>query len=245
MTLFITFVIAIGGSLLYINGGYNIQSIYALNMQIEDEIIICIDPGHQAKGDSKLEAIGPGSTSKKARVSSGTSGVATKKSEYEVNLDAALILKDILINKGYKVIMTRETHDVNISNAERAQIANSGKANMTIRLHCDSIKDSSKTGASILVPSKNNKFSPNIYKPSYDYAKSIKDTFSNSGIKVLGIFERSDITGFNWSNVPVVIVEMGFMSNYNEDKMLSDKTYITKMMNALSEALNNYFNKES
>lgn len=248
---FIVFVLVVGTLVLFINQKeymesiQNMESINTLNVEQQNEYVICIDAGHQAKGDSSLESIGPGSNAKKARVSSGTSGISTKKNEYEVNLEAALILKDILINKGYKVIMTRETHNVNISNAERAQIANVNNANMTIRLHCDSIKDSSKSGASILVPNKNNKYSPYIYEPSFKYAKNIKEQFSNNGIKVLGIFERNDITGFNWSKGPVVIVEMGFMSNYNEDKMLSNKTYITKMMTSLSDALNNYFNKQS
>ncbi|MEG0579786.1 MAG: N-acetylmuramoyl-L-alanine amidase, partial [Niameybacter sp.] len=52
--------------------------------------------------------------------------------------------------------------------------------------------------------------------------------------------ERSDMTGFNWSTVPVVIFEMGFMSNYNEDQMLSNPAYQTKLMEAVGEALDTY-----
>ena len=201
---------------------------------------ICIDPGHQKKGDSKLEPTSPNSSSKKPRVSQGTEGIGSKKAEYIVNLEASLLLKDILIEKGYNVIMTRESHEANISNAERAEVANKAKANMTIRIHCDSLKDTSKTGASILIPSKNSNNTKSIYEESNKFANILKENLKNQGIKVNGIFEREDITGFNWSTVPVVILEMGFMSNYCEDKMLCDPCYQKKLMNIVADSLEIY-----
>ncbi len=206
----------------------------------KENFTVCIDPGHQAKGDAKAEPIAPGSGQRKARVSSGTSGVGTKKAEYKVNLEAAIILKELLQAKGYQVVMTRETHDINISNAERAEVANKAKADMTIRLHCDSIGNSGKSGVVLLVPAKKGAHTAAIYEPSYKYAQLLKESLQTRGIKVNGIFERSDITGFNWSRVPVVIFEMGFMSNWSEDKMLSDKNYQTKLMQAVTQSLEVY-----
>lgn len=201
---------------------------------------VCIDPGHQGKGDEKGEPVAPGSGNKKPRVSSGTAGIATKKAEHVVNLEAAMILKDLLVQKNYNVIMTRETADVNISNAERAEIANNENANITIRIHCDSINDSGKTGATILVPAKNSQYTKNIYCESNKYAEILKKSLQNNNIKVNGVFERNDITGFNWSKVPVIILEMGFMSNYNEDKMLSDPNYQKLLMESVSESIDKY-----
>lgn len=206
----------------------------------KEPFVVCIDPGHQAKGDPKGEPVAPGSGNQKARVASGTTGVATKKPEYAVNLEAALILKDLLAAKGYNVVMTRETNDINISNVERAQVANNAKADMTIRLHCDSIANSGKTGAVLLVPAKNGRHTEGIYPASQKYAELLKKSLTDSGVKVNGIFERDDMTGFNWSTVPVVIFEMGFMSNWNEDRMLSDKNYQIKLMTAVVEALDAY-----
>lgn len=206
----------------------------------KEPFVICIDPGHQAKGDPKSEPIAPGSGNRKARVSSGTSGVATKKPEYAVNLEAGLILKSLLEEKGYKVVMTRETNEVNISNAERAQVANNAKADMTIRLHCDSIGNGGKSGAVLLIPSKTGKYTAGIHAASKTYAEFLKTALQQSGVKVNGIFERSDMTGFNWSTVPVVIFEMGFMSNWNEDRMLADKAYQTKLMKAVISAIEAY-----
>lgn len=209
----------------------------------EEKFVVCIDPGHQAKGDPKGEPIAPGSGNKKARVASGTAGVGSKKPEYAVNMEAGLILKELLEQKGYQVVMTRETNEVNISNVERAQVANEAKADMTVRLHCDSIGNSGKSGAVLIVPSKTGKYTAGIYPASYKYAECLKKALQDAGVKVNGIFERSDMTGFNWSQVPVVIFEMGFMSNWSEDRMLCDKSYQTKLMQAVVAAIEAYQGK--
>ena len=208
--------------------------------EFEKEFIVCIDPGHQEKGDKRGEPIAPGSSATKARVSSGTCGVATKKNEYVVNLEAALKLKSILEEKDYNIIMTRESHNVNISNVERAKIANDNNADLAIRIHRDSLNDGSKTGATILIPDKKSKYTSEIYNESFEFSNILMKKLKENGVKVNGVFERNDITGFNWSKVPVVILEMGFMSNYTEDKMLSDPDYQLKLMNCVAEALDEY-----
>ncbi|MEG1310843.1 MAG: N-acetylmuramoyl-L-alanine amidase [Romboutsia sp.] len=207
----------------------------------EKKYLVCIDPGHQSKGDSNLESVAPGSGNKKARVSSGATGVATKKPEYVLNLEASTVLKHILEGKGYEVIMTRETHDVNISNAERATLANEKKADMVVRIHADSLDNSSKTGASILIPSKSSKYTTSIYEKSNKCAELIKTSMKNNNIELNGIFERDDLTGFNWSQVPVVLVEMGFLSNYNEDQMMSNPEYQRKLMQTVADGVEEYF----
>ena len=206
-----------------------------------EKYLICIDPGHQEKGDWRTEPVGPGAPYQKARVSSGTVGISTKKPEYILNLEASQVLKHILISKGFEVIMTRESHDVNISNMERATFANDKNANMVIRIHADGSDNTSITGASILIPSQKGKYTSSIFEASYECANLIKSKMDNSGFKVNGIFERDDLTGFNWSKVPVVLVEMGFMSNYNEDEMMSNKDYQRKMMQSIADGVEEYF----
>ena len=237
----------IAGILIMMLAISNIQSFgYALNPEEEKEesagknIIICIDPGHQSKRDPRGEPVSPGSGNLKARVSAGTAGIATKKPEYQVNLEAAILLRDMLNDENYNVIMTRESNEVNISNVERAQIANEANADITIRIHCDSVTDSSKTGATILIPSKKCNNASNIYDNSSVFANILKEKLTNAQIKVNGVFERTDITGFNWSEVPVIILEMGFMSNYEEDKMLSDTNYQKKLMTCVKESIEEY-----
>lgn len=206
-----------------------------------EKYTICIDPGHQLKGDSNTEQIAPDSGSYKIRVSSGTSGVATKKPEYELNLEASLKLKHILESRGYKVLMTRESHDVNISNKERAIFANQNNADMVVRIHADGSNDSGITGACILIPSKDGQYTSSIFDDSFECAKYVNQNMQNKGFKVNGIFERSDLTGFNWSKVPVVLVEMGFMSNYTEDQNMASPQYQEKMMKCIADGLDQYF----
>lgn len=210
-------------------------------IETNKDILICIDPGHQEKGDKTLEEVAPGSSNKKPRVSQGATGVSTKKPEYILNLEASLILKEILVQKGYNVIMTRESHDVNISNSERAIFANENNADFVVRIHADSLDDSSKTGACVLIPSVNNKYTTAIYDLSKKGGEYIGESMKSDGIKVNGIFEREDITGFNFSTVPVVIVEMGFLSNYSEDNMMSDVSYQRKIMESISNGLDKFF----
>lgn len=106
----------------------------------------------------------------------------------------------------------------------------------------DSLLDSSKTGATILVPNKECEWTKEIYENSYTFATILQEKLKEGNIKVNGVFERKDITGFNWSKVPVIILEMGFMSNYNEDTMLSNPNYQKKIMNCVSEAIDEYQN---
>lgn len=218
-----------------------VSNLNTVTIKQNEKYTICIDPGHQLKGDSDTEQMAPDSGSYKARVSSGTAGIATKKPEYELNLEASLKLKHILESRGYKVLMTRESHDVNISNMERAIFANENNADMVVRIHADGSNDSGVTGASILIPSKDGQYTSGIFSDSSECAKYVNENMKNNGFKVNGIFERSDLTGFNWSKVPVVLVEMGFMSNYTEDQNMASPQYQEKMMKCIADGLDQYF----
>lgn len=206
-----------------------------------EQYIICIDPGHQTKGDMSEEPVAPGSSEKKFKVSWGTQGVATKIPEYELTLSASKILKKDLEQMGFKVIMTRETNDVNITNSERAIFANDNNADLVIRIHADGSDDLSTTGASLHIPSQGSQYTSKIYPESNECAKLISLQMKQDGFKVNDIYQRSDLTGFNWSKVPVVLVEMGFMSNPEEDKKMAEASYQEKMMKSVAEGAQAYF----
>ena len=194
-----------------------------------EQYIICIDPGHQTKGEKKF------------KVSWGTQGVATKIPEYELTLSASKILKKDLEQMGFKVIMTRETNDVNITNSERAIFANDNNADLVIRIHADGSDDSSTTGASLHIPSQDSQYTSKIYPESNECAKLISLQMKQDGFKVNDIYQRIDLTGFNWSKVPVVLVEMGFMSNPEEDQKMAETSYQEKMMKSVAEGAQAYF----
>lgn len=210
---------------------------------LNEKYVICIDPGHQREGDMSEEPIGPGSSEMKFKVSYGTQGVATGIPEYEINLQASKILRTYLEKMGFKVIMTRETHDVNITNSERAIFANENDADLVIRIHADGSENPETSGMSLQIPAENGTYTKKIFKESNRCAAIMSLYLKNDGFKFNNIYERSDLTGFNWSEVPSVLVEMGFMSNAEEDQKLSQKEYQQKMMKTIANAIQTYFEK--
>lgn len=203
-----------------------------------------IDPGHQLKGNSKKEPIAPNSTKMKAKVTSGTTGRFSKVPEHVLNLQVGLKLKEKLESMGATVVMTREKAEVDISNIERAKICNEANCDMVLRLHADGADDSKINGYSILVPS--GKYTEKIQKKSTSFAKILdkKIAYNCGEIKSRGLSKRSDMTGFNWSKVPVIILEMGFMSNKKDDEIMQTQEYQKKLVSAVASALIEYKNQK-
>jgi len=148
-------------------------------------------------------------------------------------MKVALKLKALLEKDNYKVIMTKTQHNENPGNVERAEVGNANKADLVIRIHCDSLDNQKVQGASMLVPRKTG-YGKNISNVSKQYGQIILESLVNEcKMANKGVVERNDLTGFNWSKVPVVLVEMGFMSNPKEDQMLNDETYQNKLAQGL------------
>lgn len=204
--------------------------------------VVVIDPGHQLRGDSTQEPNGPGSSVMKARVTSGTSGVATGVAEYILNLNISLKLKTELENRGYTVYMTRSTHDVNISNMERAQYATSVGADIAVRIHANGAGSASVSGAETLVPSASNPYVSHLASASYSLGKNIIDSYcAATGFKNRGVIGNDTMTGINWSQVPVAILELGFMSNPAEDAAMQDATMQNNMVQGIANGIDAYF----
>jgi N-acetylmuramoyl-L-alanine amidase len=176
--------------------------------------VVVIDPGHQARGDYTLEPIGPGSSTRKPKVSSGTRGVVTGTPESQLVLAVSLMVRDELERRGVQVIMTRTTQNVNISNIERTLIANRAGADLYLRVHADGHSDSRAHGIHTMYPAVISGWTDDIAVPSRRAAELIQTALiAATGAHDRGIDARSDMTGFNWSDVPAVIPEIGFMTN--------------------------------
>ncbi|MCU5458800.1 MULTISPECIES: N-acetylmuramoyl-L-alanine amidase [Bacillus cereus group] len=207
----------------------------------QGKFLVVIDPGHQQKANLNLEPIGPGATTQKYKVTDGTTGVVTKKREAILVLEMAFILKEKLEAKGIQVLMTRTSQDVDISNKERATFANDYKANLFLRLHADGSENPNQSGFAVLTPAEGSPYTKEIYAESLQISQTIVNKMrENQQVKVNGIKFREDLSGFNWAKVPGVLLELGFMSNPEEDKKLSDPQYVNSLLQSVTDSIEEY-----
>ena len=206
---------------------------------------VVIDAGHQTRPDYSMEPNGPGSSVMKRKVSSGTEGIVTRIPEYKLNLNVSLKLRDELKKRGYTVIMIRETNDVNLSNAQRAQIANSNKADVFIHVHANGDSNNKSTnGCMTLCQTKNNPYNSYLYSKCRLLADCVLNKFSAAtGARALKVWETDTMTGINWSKVPVTTIEMGYMSNPQEDRKMQDPNYQKKMVTGIADGIDEYIRR--
>ena len=207
--------------------------------------VVAIDAGHQARGNSQLEPIGPGASTQKAKVAGGATGTATRIPEYQTTLNVSLKLRNVLQSRGYKVVMIRTTNDVNISNRERAEMANNAGAGAFIRLHCDGIDNSGVTGASVQEPANGNPYmSAGNMSASQSLGRTVLNHYcSTTGIRNRGMAARNDLSGINWCKTPVCLLEMGFISNGDEDRKLNNSDFQQKIAEGIANGIDAYFGR--
>ena len=198
---------------------------------------VCIDPGHQDHEMKEEEPIGPGASQGKKKLSPGTKGTVSGKYEYEVVLEIGLKLKTELERRGYEVSMTRSTNNVNLSNVDRAQYANGQQSEVFLRLHCDYNTDASRKGVHAIAPANDN---PYLEEKIIEKSQKLADILAASQAKATGQVtqtnsRRNDLTGINWAKMPVTIVEMGFMSNVEEDRFLTSTDGQGKIVKGLAD----------
>ena len=156
----------------------------------------------------------------KAKATGGTQGKFTGVPEYELNMNISKLLKTELEKRGYQVLLTRQDNETAISNKERAELA-------------------TKWGADI---SSENPFVSHLHEKSYALGEAVIQAYCDScGMKNNGVQLFDNMTGINWSSVPVIILEMGFMTNETDDKNMQNAEYQERMVQGIANGIDNYF----
>ena len=192
--------------------------------------LVCLDPGHgtPAAIGFQTEPIGPGSTTQKIKDGGGASGEAA------VALAIGLKTRALLRNAGYRVAMTRTGPIYRGGNVERARFCNVHHAALMIRIHADGSTSTSLHGIRTLLPALRRGWTDDIYAPSLRAARVTQAALVHAtGARNLGLMPRSDLTGFNWANVPAILVETGYMSNPRERRLLQSPAYQLKVARGL------------
>lgn len=207
---------------------------------------VAIDPGHQ--GDwvdmSALEPNAPDSSEMKAKATTGTVGRFTGIHEFQLNLDISLMLADELRNRGYEVLLTRKDNDTAISNAERAVKANEAGVDFAIRIHANGSDDSSANGALAMIGSPSNPYIGKLFEKSNELATDVLYSYcATTGFVNVGIKQADNMTGLNWSTIPSMILEMGFMTNESDDRNMADSAFRQKMVQGIANGIDIYYSK--
>jgi N-acetylmuramoyl-L-alanine amidase len=184
--------------------------------------VVVLDPGHDLRGNPATEPIGPGSPTRKIKDGGGTHGVVSGLTEAELNLSVATRLRPLLERAGVRVVMTRtRTAGTSMGNIARARIANRAGAALFLRIHADGAASTGVRGSHTMYPALRRGWTDDVYAASRRAARVVQPELLQAlGFPDRGTWERADFTGFNWSDVPVIMVELGFMTNPTEDRLL-------------------------
>ena len=197
--------------------------------------LVCIDPGHSRRANLSLEPIGPGSHVLKIKDGGGTAG------EARVVLQISRKLRRVLVRQGFRVAMTRTTMNFTLpegGNIARARFCNRRHAKLMLRIHADGSTDAARHGASTLYPAWHRGWTDDIYARSVRAGKAMQRAVATAtGATNRGVVQRSDLTGFNWADVPVVLIESGFLSNPTEAHRLETASYQQKVAAGLTRGV--------
>ncbi len=205
-------------------------------------LLIVIDPGHASQVPAAQEPLGPGSTEMKDADSIGTYGQASALHEYDLTMMVSRKLRTELENRGYQVLLTHYDTVQPIGCVERAKIANDNKADAFIRIHANSTTDVKANGAMTICITEDNPFHSELYDASVRLSQILLDTYcEETGIAKEYVWKTDTMSGNNWSEVPTTMIELGYMSNPDEDLNMAQDSQQLRMAKAIADSLDLWF----
>lgn len=218
------------------------ESKYDFDSVTMDDTVIVLDPSRQECAISaEEEAIGPGASEEKHKYTKNGQGAYSGQSEADLCLQVAKKARDELQDKGYKVFLTREDNDTLLSDTERSQIANKYKADVFVRINANSDKNGEKNGSFCIIPSEDNPYVSSMYGECRRLAESLIGTYcEETGMANGGCMERDDNIGINWSNMPVTVLELGYLTNQSDDYKMEKENFRDQMAEGLAKGIAKY-----
>ena len=190
---------------------------------------VFIAAGHQQRGISSTERLAPGSSRRKAKLTSGTAGVRTHIPEYKTNLAIAKAAKKELEKRGYKVIMLRTTNNCPLSNQQRTKKANASGADIHICIHCNA-SGASAQGPLVCVPGSSRYVGKKIFNSSRKLGSCLLSSVAKAVNKRSHGTIRSDYyTTINWAKIPTM------------DRQLNSASYQKKLAKGIANGVDKYF----
>ena len=174
-----------------------------------------------------------------------------KETEPEFALKVALLLKDSLLKKGYRVVMSRTDDSQNISNGARSALAGE-TSDIMISIHSNTGNNS---GTLVFYPGDKDYISEGVY-PGYTKIMGITDENINNSKKLAENMAKNipALTGlknkgvhtavlriFSYSSIPTCLVEVGFADNIDDAKILGTKKEL--IAEAMLNSIEEYFAK--
>lgn len=204
-------------------------------------ITIVIDPGHSSIVEGGMEPVGPGAEEYKSADTYGTSGISTGIPEYEFTLNVGNKLKAELEARGYTIVMTRDSNDVPRSCIERAEIMNGANASACVRIHANGSENQEARGAMTICTTPSNPYVPQLYEQSRRLSDCVLNRLVEAtGCISEGVWETDTMSGNNWSQIPVTIVETGYMTNPEEDVLLASEEYQNQIVQGIANGIDEF-----
>lgn len=199
------------------------ESIQAMSYVLANKVIV-VDPGHGGRDPGYI----------------GVSGVPEK----EINLEVSKRLATLLGEMGAAVILTRDT-DIDLSDASapgskkrqdlarRAELANERNADLFISIHCNGFPSPKEHGAQV------------FSQPQSPESKALAECIQKEMTVILGNTTRKakqvDYYVTRTTKMPAAIVEIGFLTNAKEDKLLQDPLYQSKVAWSVAAGIIKYY----